>query len=406
MQVSTLVTFSASPGTLTFFTDSNCMVSAGNSVSFTSVSSNHTVYLRGTIVGSPRITVSSGSMRLSPASQVQQLVAGPAVSLAFVGTTGPVQALACVPLTLELRDAYTNLATLPAGTSGTVTLSSTPGVLRFHADTNCSGTGVGALSFAAGTSTLSLAVRPVTGVNQTLQAAMAGNLNDSHSLTVEPAVRRGTCVMSVSQSSTTCTISPAQRDLSKTLLVFQAISPQANEPPEAEVQCQLTSSSEVTCSRGSLPPGSPTTIVWQTLELPDGLTVQRGSNSLVCPSAAISLLTPVDATTSFNLSSVWGNGGNYRSDDMTSSRLSADGLSLFLEPPSAVNPCIGYEYQVASMAGVTVVRGVTSGFTSGGMGGRERLVVGLAAPSANAVLVSQTNLAGVPAPPGNTSMCH
>lgn len=253
--------------------------------------------------------------------------------------------------------------------------------------------------------TLSFGVKPLTGGAQGLTATVNG-LTVQASITVDPAVRRGTCTFPANTLTTTCSISPAQHDLAHTLLVFQAVSPGTTAPVEAEVRCRLSGVTQITCARNAVS-SSPANaaIWWQTLELPSGLAVTRGFDNAGCPASSVTLPSPVDVTTSFNLSSVSAIGANYDADDMTSTRLSSDGLQLIYEPVVPGNNCVGHEYQVATMSGVSVVRGVSAGFSSIGPSTRVQTVGGLAAASSSSVLLTQSNLLGA-SPPASASMCH
>jgi hypothetical protein len=367
-------------------------------VLFSATKANHVVYVRSTLAGAPTLTVSAAT--LTGATQLLRVQPGAPVLTLSAGMATTVQAFGCLSMQAARRDAFGN--PVPVSTMTAMALSATPGLVRFYADPACAGAPVTSLSMSAGSSTLNFGVRPITGGSPVVQATLAAQ-SATASLQVDPAVRRGTCSLTAGALSTTCAIAPAQRDLTKTLFVVQAIVPGALQPGQAQVVCRLQSTSVVSCTRGLS--GGAATIAWQTLELPTGLTVARGFDP-GCP-ASLPLVLPVDPATSFSLSSISTTGADFGQADTTTSRLSLDGRSMVFNFAPA-SPCEGLEFQVATMSGVSVERGAAPGFTTGGPQGRVQTVGGLPQSSNNSVLVSQSaSFDAMPVPPNAAaSMCH
>jgi hypothetical protein len=184
----------------------------------------------------------------------------------------------------------------------------------------------------------------------------------------------------------------------RSLLVYQATSPESIDDAclHTEIQCTL-SGSNVSCLRAAS--DEEVEIVWQILEVPEGLTVQRSSGS--CPgTTGVVPISVVDPTRSVVLSSVRGMGADFDANDTVLASLGSTGNSVALSPPGL---CLGYELQVATLTGVVVEAGTVAGFVPGVASGRTVAVGSLAAMQSPVVL---TQLAANPAAPSSLPMCH
>ena len=377
----TTITFSSAPPSLIFFRDANCQFPAGNVIQ--PGTNNTSVYFRGSVAGSPFVTASGPS--LTAATQMQSLVQAPN-ALAFVNPLPmpPVQAGLCFLATIEARS-NGSPATLMA--DAPVTLQASPaGSMRFYSDAACT-TAVTSVTIASGQSRRNLYVKTISGGNNSIVATASFGMS-TQNFSVVGVVNSGQCSMTSLQTQDNCIVDPPQLDIGKTMLIFQATA-SADNANVQEIRCRLVQTNLITCVRGVN--GSGASIVWQTAELISGLTVRRDDATLCSqPTISLQLTPPVNASSSFILSSFSGQGTNLDGDDLSSARIVADGGAVLIENRSAT-PCQGYELQVVEMSGVTTLRGEAGSL---GLGQREVTVSSLPAASPNTVLFNQALVSG------------
>jgi hypothetical protein len=169
----------------------------------------------------------------------------------------------------------------------------------------------------------------------------------------------------------TCPISPAQLDVSKTLLIYQATST-SNDANSANVRCVLSSTSAVTCNRAGN--NDDVEVSWQTAELASGLKVQQqdvlctGQSTLTVPLQAVA-----NPGNTFLLVGSQVDGTTQGADDFfTATLAAADRVDLQFGTP-CTSTWRG-AVQVVELTGASVTRGVTEA-----MAGTQRTVTGLPA---------------------------
>jgi hypothetical protein len=269
-----------------FFQDASCKT-ALTSVVIAPGASRATFSFRGTVAQSVRLTATATG--LGAAGRDELIRAAAPSRLAFVPTSGQTVASGSCSagVVLEARDAYGNPATFTSAQS--VLLSGSN--LSFYTDTTC-GTPLSSPQFAAGTSRLTFAFKGRGNGTVQLSALASGLGLATQTQTLRPTTRAGSCIFRDGSTSLTCTISPAQIDLTHTLLFFQA-SPPGTSPDASSVRCRISALDAITCGRNSSE--DDIYVTWYTAELP-GAKVQNleaqcagGSITSVVPASAVSL---------------------------------------------------------------------------------------------------------------------
>ncbi len=356
----------ALPGTgFSFFSNANCQ-SPISQVRLAAGSSSGTFYFRGTRAGTIQVTVSATGLPSSAQSASIQ-PADPEVA-AFLSSPQTVPAGACSALVeIEARDAYGNPSPIPQEVLLPLEVTPTGG-FTFYADPACA-TPIVELPFAQGEMRAGFYFRGKTGGTFTLSVA-----ETSQNAIILPVVRSGNCTMSSGSSSVNCSISPAQRDRSKTLLLFQATSAQTNPnqttPASSAIRCSLTSTSNIRCYRNST--SGSITIRWQTAELPSGLKVQHLDDD--CdddPVTSLSFSSVARTDGTFLLVSSEHSGATLGADDLYTAALVEDD-EVELEMTEDCASSWEASVQVVEWEGATVTRGVT-----GAMSGELLVVPGL-----------------------------
>jgi len=285
----TAVDLSASSGFgFSFSGDGSCS-GAVTAVNVVTGASSAVLDFRGTSAGP--IAITGSSPLFGSAGQVEIIVPGSPASLEISTASQTVLARACSSaVTLTFRDAYGNAA--PVASATTVPLASAPASGPvFSGDATC-GTAIAAASFPGGASSATVYFSGRTGGTFTFTAAPSGLPAVSQSEVILPTVRRGTCTLSSGATSAVCAITPAQLDLAKTFLVFQAVPGDDGAPSSSNVRCRFASTSAITCSRNDVS-ALDVSVAWQTVELPNGIRVQHvdaacgASNVVSIPIAAV-----------------------------------------------------------------------------------------------------------------------
>jgi hypothetical protein len=345
-------------------------------------------------------TVTASSPPLTAATQTM-VISQPPTSLVFTSTPpNPVRGGTCLTTTVEARR---GAVAAPVGTNTTIGLTAMPsGGTLFYSDGACTTTTTNA-TMAAGTSTATFFVKPLTNMTNVISAAAPFGTANQNLVTVR-IVRRGSCDFvarmalpdggTQTDTTNTCTFFPAVTDLSASLLITQGIAQvSGSELGVAEVRCRLASTTTVTCvRRQDLDPAS---VHYQIAEVPAGMLVQR-STSFSCP-GTITLPTAVNPARSFVLKATANNTTAFDDEDAAIATLT--GPNTVTIAPTA---CEGYDVQVVDWAGITVTRGTVAGGVP--MGATSASVTGLPAASNNRAMLIQPGIGSTSSRPVCSSM--
>jgi hypothetical protein len=182
------------PG-VTFFSDSQCQ-SPASSVHVPPGGSNATFHVVATRAGA--LSLGASAAPLQPATQVQQVSAGPATALAFTTPSRTPIAGGCSGLvTLELRDAFGNAAVATA--SLPVTLTSSASGVEFYTDEMCLSRG-SMVTFQAGASQARLSFGGTTAGPLTLTASAGGLAPASQGHVINPGPPQRLRIVSAEQT--------------------------------------------------------------------------------------------------------------------------------------------------------------------------------------------------------------
>ncbi|KFE60152.1 hypothetical protein [Hyalangium minutum] len=338
-----------------FYSDSGCTTST-STMTMAAGTSRATFYFRGTLARSYRLTVSATG--LGSVQQTESIVAGAPASLVFISDPQTVQAGVCSSrVDLELRDAYGNATPMPTQTSATLLAQEGSGIVFFF-DSDCD-TATSEAVFPAGSARTSFYFGSKTGGTFNVSTT-TGLLTATQRETILPVVRTGSCPLEEGEGWVTCSISPPQVDMSKTLLMFQASSDD-DSPDSASLNCSLTSESTITCSRNDFDDGDEPEILirWQTAELATGLNVQHlqaecsGEPETELPIEPVSSLL-----NTFLLVSSEQNGSTQGDDDYYTASMSAvDHVDLNFSSDCQLSWTASV--QVVEYQGTDVTRGLT-----------------------------------------------
>ncbi len=356
VEAATNVVLSVQPSTgVRLFRDASCS-DATEAVTVEPGGSQATFYFRSTAAQSVRLGVAANG--LESASQDENVVVEPA-DIVFVTSTQTLSAGGCSAL-VELEAHDERGRPLPFAGPTNVTLSGSG--FSFFSDPGCT-TPLSEAVFAQGATRASFYFKGKSGGTFPLVAAVSGLPTAQRNQTILPAVRKGVCEMPATGLSVTCTVTPAQLDLSKTML-FVSISPPGTNPDASSVRCMLSARDAITCGRNE--PGTGTVyIVWHTVELGSGLkvqhlqpTCQQGQNLIQVP------IQRVSPDNTFLLVTGEQSGKILGEDDYFTARLSESYTRVDIQWPV---PCaIGWKgsLQVVETEGIRVTRG--SGVTMTG----------------------------------------
>jgi hypothetical protein len=352
----TSVALKARNNDLTFYSNRSCS-GIRISVNVPTGGTRASFYFRGNTVGISPIDVSATG--LADASQDEIIRAGPPTAVAFVSPAQTVPAGVCsAAVVLEARNALGTATIFTSPTAAGVTVAPAGGLTLFS-DAACTSTITDA-TFAAGATRASFYFKGKTGGTFTLSPMPTGFTRVNQAATVLPVVRTGTCTLAAGALSVSCPITPPQRDVAKTLLLFQATSNSADSH-SSNVRCALTNTSTVTCSRaGSVGMAS---VGWQTAELASGLKVQHLEASCVNVSSITVPIQPVASVGStFLLMSSQADGTTLAADDFSTASLTAADRVEFRFGTACSTAWRG-SLQVVEFTGASVTRGVTGPMT-------------------------------------------
>ncbi len=310
----------------------------------------------------------------------------PPTSLDFTTTPpSPLLAGMCLTATVQARIGAAP-APVASATSVGLTVSVTGGA-RFYSDAACT-TSSATATIPAGGTDATFYVKPVTGALLTITATAPFGAAQQ-SFTPRPVVRRGTCdfdPVALADGGVTpdfemeCLIAPAQTSLGHTFLL-SAASVNNSSSGVLMSRCWLLDADTVRCHRGR---GiGPTTVHWQTVELPQGLTVNQLLGA--CPvsmAATLSWATAVNPSSTFLLATSENGGTSFDDDESFTVRLTSPTTAYF-----EADGCGDYAVQVVDLSGVTVTRDIIDAGFAAGMSGLT--VSGLAASSIHTALLTQ-----------------
>lgn len=366
VQTATLLTLSSNPTHgITFYRDAACQTPT-TSVTVEAGSSRAAFHVRGTVAQTVNLGVVSQGF--SNANQGLTFRAAAPTNLVFVTPAQTLPAGGCsARVEIEARDAYGNAASFLSARPVSLRAPNSAGV-AFFADPACQ-TSLNEPVFAQGVSRLAFYFKARTGGVFTLTTLVGEQLSAFQRETVLPMVRTGSCSFSSSSTQEQCRISPAQLDLSKTMLFFQTNS-YNNNPYTSNVRCALTARDTITCSRTD--DGTDLDILWQTVERPSGLQVQH--LPVLCKGAVTPVsLSPVSSPEhTFLLVSSEQGGTTLGDDDFFTARLlSASQAEVAFS--TACNSAWKASLQAVESPDIHVTRGVTDRMT-----GTQLTVSGLA----------------------------
>ncbi|MET0404480.1 MAG: hypothetical protein ABW123_18855 [Cystobacter sp.] len=350
------VTLSAPAGSgVTFFQDASC-TSTTTTATVAAGASRATFYFRGTTAQG--VTVTAAASGLTSAQQLQTVRAAAPASLVFTTSAQSLDVGACsARVELELRDAYAN----PASFSSQTRLTPSGTGLYFSSDSACN-TSVTDAPFAANASRTSFYFRSRPSGTVRLTASVSGLpsvAQDQSVQSLQTTVRTGTCEIGSSSLTTTCTLSPALSDTTKTMLFIQAVGP-GLYPSEASARCWLASRSTITCSRNSASGGDVFPIWWKTVEMATGLKVQHLQPT--CSTRATNLpvfINSVSAANTFLLVSSENDGVGLDTDDFFTAKLTSSSR-VDLQFSTPCSRAWKGALQVVELSGARVTRGTSA----------------------------------------------
>ncbi len=279
------------------------------------------------------------------------------------------------------------------------------GGVRNYSDAACT-LPITTVTIPAGQSLVTFYVKPVSGVMVT-QTAMASFATATRTLSVIPAVRRGSCTINGPVGlpdggtqfdySANCGISPPLQNIAHTALFYTATAG-SGQSATSKVKCRITAVSNVYCTRSG---GNATgTIHVQTLELPAGMRVERMEGTVGADVFSLAVPTAVNPATSFVLKSMEGSGNDIDAEDLPTAQL-VGGTSVLMDYGNSAGSGVGdtYSVQVVELSGLSVQRGTEDGGLPSGSGVLS--VSGLPASSLNTALLTQNG-----ADNGGPSICE
>jgi hypothetical protein len=343
---------------VTFFQDAACATPLGAGVALAMNQSAGNFYMKGgPTIQSGAVTTSSSPLALTATpAQPESVIAGPPTRLVFTSAPPTLMAGECfaTPVAMQLQDSSGNAAT--TGGSTVANLSASPvGGVSFFSDATCL-TPAPTATIASGMSTTSFYVKAgSTGQTVGITAASGTLTSANQNVTVLNAVMSGTCTLANGTSSAACTISPALKDTTKTMMMFQA-SNNGTGANNAQVRCQLTSTSNIACSRAGGTAGD-ITVGWWTLARPTGLTVQHINDLAATASPQTVNITAVSNTNdTFLLFSTDNTATTFGAPAFTTAELQ-DTTHVTLTRASTPGSGLKHSLQVVEWTGATVVRG-------------------------------------------------
>ncbi len=176
------LTLSASPSGMAFFADAACHVPLDD-LAIPSGQTTADFYFSSTVPNPVSLTAESAG--LSPASQIETVLAGPPTTIRFTSLPQQVFAAACsAPVTLHLQDAYGNPSAAAAPASVSLLAAPSTGQALFS-DASCA-VPAAVIAVDAGASTFSFFFKARVAGALVVSISSAGLLGDSQTETVLP----------------------------------------------------------------------------------------------------------------------------------------------------------------------------------------------------------------------------
>ncbi len=397
-----------------FFTDSGCTTAVTAAFEIAAgQSESPDLYALSFANGSfSAVATDTTGMPLTPTPGASVTVSGatPAV-LTVTPTTTDLLYRTCTPVTIRRTVGGTDFTTLTTTVNVTVGGAPPAGSYGLHLMNDCSDSGAASLSnvvIAAGSATAVVYLRgrsaePTgTGATDNVSGATLRTMTviatepaafftagTSASINIHPAVRRGTCTIENTETSTAtsaapCTVVPALPTGAsrRSFFTFQAVSASAAAAPsDASVHCALDTPTPtaITCQRVGT--AGAINISWQVVSIADAVVLPvsgtlvgaTGDQTLTLTEAVPSL------ESSFVLYNAATNGSNFGSDDNSTAEL-ATTSTVVLKSISWPSVAVHYSVQVVQLPGVVVDRGTATFAMSTSLSGTATTV----APGASA----------------------
>ncbi len=333
------------------------------------------VYLLPTGTGTTTVAVSDvtgvGTPLVSTPASVPIVVTGTPGSLAVSASSPQVEYGGCQAVQVQRFNGATPWT---VGTTS-VTLSGGTGDLSVHNTSACSTptpTSVTATAdIADGLSTVTFYVKghsAPANTTVTVTAADGAGAYSSGTLNVTPLplVRRGTCTLTATTSTVSCTVTPPipANNISRTFLVFQARAP-GSAPSDQAVECHLTSASSVTVDCTRFGAAGDATVQWQTVSFANsyangGVSVTHRTltgSTLTGTGAVDTIGPPMNLGNTFLLFSEATSDTAFNMANTTTGFLSSATQATFNSGGTGFPASIQLSYEVVQMSGSSVDRG-------------------------------------------------
>ncbi|WP_224361597.1 beta strand repeat-containing protein [Hyalangium versicolor] len=298
-----------------FYSDAGCTLEI-STATFQDSQNSASFYYKGRKAQAVTLKAGGGPSVFIEGSQIHNIIAAGASTLAFSSSTPPSAGLlagTCTLRTVERRDAYGNPAT--DTTALTVNLSGSTET-EFFTNSNCTGP-VTSVSIAMGDSSADFYFKGYHGGDNataplTLTASSSLPPPATQTENIIPTVRSGICTIAGGTNSIPCPITPALANVNKAFLVFQATST-AIGSGDANVRCRVDTSAQVLCERNGTSTIS-VSIRWSVAEFPTGVTTQSSVTQTCSGGTTNVTLSSVVRAESFLLLSSERGGGDQSSD--------------------------------------------------------------------------------------------
>jgi len=171
------------PASVTFFDVPVCSGGGVMSLPMAAGTSSRSFLFKSTVTGGPTLTVTATG--LAPASQVETIVAAPPSVIIFFSSPQTKLAGACSSsVTLEVRDAFGNDATVAADT--TVALTSDSGTMTFHSTGLCGAPPITSVVILAGSNAVGFYFKDTKAGTPTITAASGSMTSGMQTETIRP----------------------------------------------------------------------------------------------------------------------------------------------------------------------------------------------------------------------------
>lgn len=380
-----------------FFTDSSCMteVTAGFQID-ANQSESPDLFAYAVSTGSfNAVATDTSAIPLTATPPAAVVVSGGVAALTVTPGTTDLLFKTCTPLTLRRTVSAADFTRFTTTVNVTVGGAPPAGSYTLHTMNDCSDVGAATLSgltISPGSAFTTVYLRgrsaDPTGSSatdsggtlrtMTVIATDPGSVfstGTSVAISIHPAVRRGTCTIENSETSSmtsanTCAIVPAlpAGTREKSFYTFQAVTSNGpNTADSASVVCTIDGAgTALVCQRAGT--SQQVNISFQVVTLATGLQVNHysGNAAGVMGDVTVDITSAGLAATTgaFLLFGYQTNGGTYSFDDnATAEFTSTTAATLKVPTTSWPSTAVYYSLQVVQLAGVTVDRGVGTSLT-------------------------------------------